>query len=397
MKLKTTLFGNVYQFKDVKEVLAKANELRSGDVLAGVAAESSQQRVAAKQVLSDMTVADIRNNPVIPYEEDCVTRLIQDDVNETAYQRIKNWTISDLREYVLNDEVTSDDIAFVRKGLTSEVVAAVAKVCSNADLIYGAKKMPVIKKANTTIGLPGTFSCRLQPNDTRDDVQSIAAQIYEGLSFGAGDAVIGICGSEKGLKEFGVELAMLDEARAVGAEFNRIAGENCLYFETGQGSALSAGANFGADQVTMEARNYGLARHYDPFLVNTVVGFIGPEYLYNDRQIIRAGLEDHFMGKLSGISMGCDCCYTNHADADQNLNENLMILLATAGCNYIMGMPLGDDIMLNYQTTAFHDTATVRQLLNLRPSPEFERWLETMGIMANGRLTQRAGDPSLFF
>ncbi|EIC0495459.1 ethanolamine ammonia-lyase subunit alpha, partial [Salmonella enterica subsp. enterica serovar Enteritidis] len=206
-----------------------------------------------------------------------------------------------------------------------------------------------------------------------------------------------ICGSEKGLKEFGVELAMLDEARAVGAEFNRIAGENCLYFETGQGSALSAGANFGADQVTMEARNYGLARHYDPFLVNTVVGFIGPEYLYNDRQIIRAGLEDHFMGKLSGISMGCDCCYTNHADADQNLNENLMILLATAGCNYIMGMPLGDDIMLNYQTTAFHDTATVRQLLNLRPSPEFERWLETMGIMANGRLTKRAGDPSLFF
>ncbi len=283
-------------------------------------------------------------------------------------------------------------------------------------------------------------------------MQSIAAQIYEGLSFGAGDAVIGvnpvtddvenlsrvldtvygvidkfniptraacwrtspprlkpsaaarrglifqsICGSEKGLKEFGVELAMLDEARAVGAEFNRIAGENCLYFETGQGSALSAGANFGADQVTMEARNYGLARHYDPFLVNTVVGFIGPEYLYNDRQIIRAGLEDHFMGKLSGISMGCDCCYTNHADADQNLNENLMILLATAGCNYIMGMPLGDDIMLNYQTTAFHDTATVRQLLGLRPSPEFERWLETMGIMANGRLTKRAGDPSLFF
>lgn len=206
-----------------------------------------------------------------------------------------------------------------------------------------------------------------------------------------------ICGSEKGLKEFGVELAMLDEARAVGAEFNRIAGENCLYFETGQGSALSAGANFGADQVTMEARNYGLARHYDPFIVNTVVGFIGPEYLYNDRQIIRAGLEDHFMGKLSGISMGCDCCYTNHADADQNLNENLMILLATAGCNYIMGMPLGDDIMLNYQTTAFHDTATVRQLLNLRPSPEFERWLESMGIMANGRLTKRAGDPSLFF
>ncbi|GHL21354.1 ethanolamine ammonia-lyase heavy chain [Escherichia coli] len=452
MKLKTTLFGNVYQFKDVKEVLAKANELRSGDVLAGVAAASSQERVAAKQVLSEMTVADIRNNPVIAYEDDCVTRLIQDDVNETAYNQIKNWSISELREYVLSDETSVDDIAFTRKGLTSEVVAAVAKICSNADLIYGAKKMPVIKKANTTIGIPGTFSARLQPNDTRDDVQSIAAQIYEGLSFGVGDAVIGVnpvtddvenlsrvldtiygvidkfniptglragarhhpdrsdssrrtgradfpeyLRQRKGLKEFGVELAMLDEARAVGAEFNRIAGENCLYFETGQGSALSAGANFGADQVTMEARNYGLARHYDPFIVNTVVGFIGPEYLYNDRQIIRAGLEDHFMGKLSGISMGCDCCYTNHADADQNLNENLMILLATAGCNYIMGMPLGDDIMLNYQTTAFHDTATVRQLLNLRPSPEFERWLESMGIMANGRLTKRAGDPSLFF
>ncbi|HAL7326060.1 TPA: ethanolamine ammonia-lyase subunit EutB [Escherichia coli] len=326
MKLKTTLFGNVYQFKDVKEVLAKANELRSGDVLAGVAAASSQERVAAKQVLSEMTVADIRNNPVIAYEDDCVTRLIQDDVNETAYNQIKNWSISELREYVLSDETSVDDIAFTRKGLTSEVVAAVAKICSNADLIYGAKKMPVIKKANTTIGIPGTFSARLQPNDTRDDVQSIAAQIYEGLSFGVGDAVIGvnpvtddvenlsrvldtiygvidkfniptqgcvlahvttqieairrgapgglifqsICGSEKGLKEFGVELAMLDEARAVGAEFNRIAGENCLYFETGQGSALSAGANFGADQVTMEARNYGLARHYDPFIVNTV-------------------------------------------------------------------------------------------------------------------------------
>ncbi|WP_089612740.1 ethanolamine ammonia-lyase subunit EutB [Escherichia coli] len=424
MKLKTTLFSNVYQFKDVKEVLAKANELRSGDVLAGVAAASSQERVAAKQVLSEMTVADIRNNPVIAYEDDCVTRLIQDDVNETAYNQIKNWSISELREYVLSDETSVDDIAFTRKGLTSEVVAAVAKICSNADLIYGAKKMPVIKKANTTIGIPGTFSARLQPNDTRDDVENLSRvldTIYgvidkfniptqgcvlahvttqiEAIRRGAPGGLIfqSICGSEKGLKEFGVELAMLDEARAVGAEFNRIAGENCLYFETGQGSALSAGANFGADQVTMEARNYGLARHYDPFIVNTVVGFIGPEYLYNDRQIIRAGLEDHFMGKLSGISMGCDCCYTNHADADQNLNENLMILLATAGCNYIMGMPLGDDIMLNYQTTAFHDTATVRQLLNLRPSPEFERWLESMGIMANGRLTKRAGDPSLFF
>ena len=386
-------------------------------------------------------------------EEDCVTRLIQDDINEAEYSRIKNWSIGELREHVLSDTTSLDDINLLRKGLTSEVIAGVAKICSNADLIYGAKKSPVVKYANTTIGLPGHFCARLQPNDTRDDVQSISAQIYEGLSYGVGDAVIGvnpvtddvdnlsrvldtvygiidkfaiptqgcvlshvttqmeairrgapgglifqsICGSEKGLREFGVELEMLDEARHVGAQYNRIAGPNCLYFETGQGSALSAGAHYGADQVTMEARNYGLARHYDPFLVNTVVGFIGPEYLYNDKQIIRAGLEDHFMGKLSGISMGCDCCYTNHADADQNLNENLMILLATAGCNYIMGMPLGDDIMLNYQTTAFHDTATVRQLLNLRPAPEFEAWLEKMGLMEDGRLTQRAGDPSLFF
>jgi ethanolamine ammonia-lyase large subunit len=453
MKLKTQLFGKTYQFGSAKEVLAKANEPRSGDILAGVAAGTAQERVAAKQVLSELTVADIRMNPVIPYEEDCVTRLIQDGINETSYARVANWSIGELREYILADSTDTDAIAFLRKGLSSEVVAAVAKICSNTDLIYGAKKIPVVKRANNTMGLPGHFSARLQPNDTRDDVKSIAAQMYEGLSYGIGDAVIGvnpvtdnventtrvlgtiyeaidkfeiptqgcvlahvttqveairrgapgglifqsICGSEKGLREFGVELAMLDEARAVGAEYNRIAGSNCLYFETGQGSALSAGAHYGADQLTMEARNYGLARHYDPFMVNTVVGFIGPEYLYNDRQIIRAGLEDHFMGKLSGLSMGVDCCYTNHADADQNSNENLMILLAAAGCNFIIGMPMGDDIMLNYQTSAFHDTATIRQLLGLRPAPEFEQWLERMGLMHNGRLTARAGDPSIFF
>lgn len=453
MKLKTQLFGQSYQFKDVKEVLAKANEPRSGDVLAGVSAATSQERVAAKQVLSELTVADIRMNPVVPYEEDCITRLIQDNINETSYNSIKNWTIGELREYILSDDTTDDQIAFLRKGISSEVVAGVAKICSNGDLIYGAKKMPVIKHANNTIGLPGHFGCRLQPNDTRDNVKSIEAQIYEGLSYGAGDAVIGvnpvtddvenlrrvldtiyevidkyniptqgcvlghvstqieairkgapgglifqsICGSEKGLKEFGVSLEMLDEAQAVGREYNRIAGSNFFYFETGQGSALSANAHYGADQVTMEARNYGLARHYNPFMVNTVVGFIGPEYLYDGRQIMRAGLEDHFMGKLSGISMGCDTCYTNHANADQNVNETLAILLASAGCNFIIGMPLGDDIMLNYQTSAFHDTAMVRQLLNLRPAPEFERWLESMGIMSNGRLTSIAGDASIFF
>ena len=453
MKLSTRLFGQTYQFRDVKDVLAKANELRSGDVLAGIAAETAQERVAAKHVLSELTVADLRNNPVIPYEEDVVTRVIQDGINEGAYDKLKNWTISELREYLFCDGTRLEDIEFLRKGLTSEVVAGVAKICSNADLIYGAKRMPVIKKGNTTVGLPGTFSCRLQPNDTRDDVKSVVAQIYEGLSFGAGDAVIGInpvtdnvenvtrllhqiyeivdkfhiptqgcvlahvttqmeairkgapaglifqsiCGSEKGLAEFGVTVEMLDEAHQVATTYNRSAGSSVMYFETGQGSALSANAHYGADQLTMEARNYGLARRYNPLLVNTVVGFIGPEYLYNDRQIIRAGLEDHFMGKLSVISMGCDCCYTNHAEANQNSNENLMILLATAGCNYVMGLPMGDDIMLNYQTTAFHDTATIRQLLNLRPAPEFERWLERMGIMENGRLTAKAGDASMFF
>ena len=386
MKLSAHLFGQTYQFKDVKDVLAKASDGRSGDVLAGVYASSAQERVAAKYVLSEFTLADLRNNPVVPYEEDCVTRVIQDDVNETAYERIRNWSVSELREYILSDDRSDDELNFLRKGLTSEMVAAVAKVCSNADLIYGAKRMPVVKKANTTIGLPGRFAARLQPNDTRDNVDSIVAQIYEGLSYGVGDAVIGInpvtdnventkrmlsavqeiidkfdiptqpcvlahistqieairqgapgglifqsiCGSEKGLNEFGVSLELLEEAIDVGRKYNRLAGSNFMYFETGQGSALSASANHGADQMTMEARNYGLARRYDPFLVNTVVGFIGPEYLYNARQIMRAGLEDHFMGKLTGISMGCDCCYTNHAESDQNSNENLIMLLAAA-------------------------------------------------------------------
>ena len=453
MKLSAQLFGQTYQFRDVKDVLGKASDGRSGDVLAGVYAATAQERVAAKYVLSEFLLSDLRNNPVVPYEEDCVTRVIQDTVNETAYERIRNWTVSELREYILSDDRSDDELNFLRKGLTSEMVAAVAKICSNADLIYGAKRMPVVKKANTTIGLPGRFAARLQPNDTRDNVDSIVAQVYEGLSYGVGDAVIGInpvtdnventkrmlsavqeiidkyniptqpcvlahistqieairqgapgglifqsiCGSEKGLKEFGVSLEILDEAMEVGRKYNRLAGSSFMYFETGQGSALSAAANHGADQMTMEARNYGLARRYDPFIVNTVVGFIGPEYLYNARQIMRAGLEDHFMGKLTGISMGCDTCYTNHADSDQSSSENLMVLLAAAGCNYIMGMPLGDDIMLNYQTSAFHDTATVRQLMGLRPLPEFEAWLEKMGLMENGRLTPIAGDASVFF
>ncbi|GBU09183.1 ethanolamine ammonia-lyase large subunit [Gammaproteobacteria bacterium] len=453
MKLKANLFGQTYQFKDVKEVQAKASDLRSGDMLAGVGAKSARERVAAKYVLSQMSIADVYNNPVIPYELDCVTRIICDDINISSYMKIQNMTIGELREYILSDKTGIEQIEFLRKGLSSEVIAAVTKLCSNHDLIYGAKKIPVIKKANTTLGLEGRLASRLQPNDTRDNLDSIRAQIFEGLSYGMGDAVIGmnpvtdnventrrildtiydiidtynipaqgcvlahittqmeavrqgapsgllfqsICGSEKGLTEFGVTLEMLDEAAEVGRSMSKIAGANHLYFETGQGSALSADAHFGADQMTLEARNYGLARHYDPFIVNTVVGFIGPEYLYNDRQIIRAGLEDHFMGKLSGLSMGVDSCYTNHAEADQNSNENLMVLLATAGVNFLVTMGLGDDIMLNYQTGAFHDVATLRQVMNTRPAPEFEVWLEHMGIMRDGRLTDIAGDASIFF
>ncbi|RJF92059.1 ethanolamine ammonia-lyase subunit EutB [Noviherbaspirillum saxi] len=453
MKLTTHLFKEFYRFADVKEVMAKASNARSGDILAGVAAQTAKERVAAKQVLSNLTLADLRNNPVVPYEQDSVTRVIQDAVNGSAYEKIRNWTVGELREWLLCDDTSVSDIEFARKGMTAEMIAAVAKLCSNADLIYGAKKMPVIKTANTTLGRPGTFSSRLQPNDTRDELKSVRAQIYEGLSYGAGDALIGInpvsdnvesckrmlgqiyevidkyaiptqgcvlahvttqmeairqgapaglifqslCGSEKGLKEYGISVELIDEAYEVAKHYSRISGPHVMYFETGQGSALSANAHYGADQTTMEARNYGLAARWDPFMVNTVVGFIGPEYLYNDRQIIRAGLEDHFMGKLSGLSMGCDCCYTNHAEADQNSNENLAVLLATAGCNFVINMAMGDDIMLNYQTLAFHDIATIRQLLNLRPAAEFEAWLEQQGVMENGRLTRKAGDASIFF
>jgi ethanolamine ammonia-lyase large subunit len=453
MNLKTTLFGQTYQFRDVKDVLAKANELRSGDVLAGVAVETAQERVAAKQVLSEMRLETLRENPVVPYEEDAITRVIQDAVNKAVYEDIKHWTVSELREYILSDVPTREDYERMRRGLTSEMVAAVCKICSNGDLMVGAKKLYVISKANCTVGIPGRLSARMQPNDTRDDIDSIMVQVYEGLTYGCGDAVIGInpvtesventirilnavkeatdkwniptqgcvlshisnqlaalekgaaggllfqslSGTEKGLSEFGVTVELLDEAYEMGKHYCKLAGSNMMYFETGQGTALSANAHHGADQVTIEARNYGLAKRYKPHLLNTVVGFIGPEYLFNHQQITRAALEDHFMGKVTGISMGCDACYTNHADTDQNSNENLTVLLAAAGCNYVMSLPLGDDIMLNYQTTGFHDVATARQLLGYRPAPEFEAWMETMGLIENGKLTARAGDPSIFF
>ena len=450
MILKTTLLGKTYEFTGVKQVLAKANEEKTGDKLAGLAAESAQERVAAKVVLSALTLHDLRESPAVPYEEDEVTRIIQDDVNETAYRRIQNWTVSELREWILAETTTSQDIRRVSRGLTSEMVAAVCKLMSNLDLIYAAGKMPVTAHCNTTIGLPGTLSCRLQPNHTTDDPEGITASTLEGLSFGAGDAVIGlnpvtdspeqvgkvlrrfqeikehwqiptqicvlahvtaqmkavragapcdlifqsIAGSQKGNEAFGFTAATLEEARQLLLRDGTAEGPNVMYFETGQGSELSSDAHFGTDQVTMEARCYGFAKRFQPFLVNTVVGFIGPEYLYDARQVTRAGLEDHFMGKLTGISMGCDCCYTNHMKADQNDIENLAALLTMAGCNYFMGIPHGDDIMLNYQTTGFRETATLRELTGKTAIPEFQRWLEKMGFVENGHLTPKAGDGS---
>ncbi|WP_461614674.1 ethanolamine ammonia-lyase subunit EutB [Clostridium sp. Marseille-QA1073] len=452
MILKTKLFGKVYQFKDVKEVLAKANEEKSGDKLAGVAAETAQERVAAKVVLSNLTVSDVRNNPVVPYEMDEITRIIQDSINEKIYGEIKNWTIAELREWILNEKTTGADIRRISRGLTSEVIAAVAKLMSNLDLVYGANKIKVTAHCNTTIGEAGTLSARLQPNHPTDDPDGILASVLEGLTYGIGDALIGlnpvddtvgsvvkvlkrfeetkqkyqiptqncvlahvttqmdaikqgaptdlifqsIAGSQKGNEAFGINAALIQEARDLALREGTAAGPNVMYFETGQGSELSADANFGADQVTMEARCYGFARKYEPFLVNTVVGFIGPEYLYDSKQVIRAGLEDHFMGKLSGIPMGCDACYTNHMKADQNDIENLSILLSTAGCTYFMGIPHGDDVMLNYQTTGYHETAALRELLGKRPIAEFEAWLEKWNFIENGKLTGNAGDASVF-
>lgn len=452
MILKTKLFGRSYSFKTVKEVLAKANEEKSGDKLAGIAALTSEERVAAKIVLSSLTMADLRNNPVIPYEKDEVTRIIESQVDNDEYSKIKNWTVSELREWILSDETEESDIKRVSKGLTSEMVAAVTKLMTNLDLIYAASKIRITAHCNTTIGKSGILASRLQPNHPTDDTKGITASLMEGLSYGLGDAVIGlnpvndtvesvskvlrlfdefkrkwsiptqicvlahvttqieclkkgvpadlifqsVAGSEKGNAGFGINGDLIQEAYSLALEKGTASGPNVMYFETGQGSELSSDSHFDADQVTLEARCYGFAKKYNPFIVNTVVGFIGPEYLYDSKQVIRAGLEDHFMGKLTGIPMGCDACYTNHMKADQNDIENLAVLLATAGCNYFMGVPHGDDVMLNYQCTGYHETATLRQLLKMKPIREYEIWLEKMGILENGRLSKKAGDASIF-
>jgi ethanolamine ammonia-lyase large subunit len=452
MLLRTKLFGRTYEFPDIRILMGKANEEKSGDRLAGVAAESATERAAARVVLAEVPLWVLRQNPAVPYEQDEVTRVIHDAINESVYNEIKDWTVGQLREWILADQTTGEMIHRVSNGLTAEMIAAVTKLMSNMDLIYGASKIRISKHCNNTIGMPGTLSSRLQPNHPTDSPEGIRAEIYEGLSYGSGDSVIGInpvddsyssvarileisyqvikdwsiptqncvlahvttqmrclesgspvglvfqsiAGSQRGNESFGISVGMLDEAYELAKKHCYPAGPNYMYFETGQGSALSADAHNGWDQLTLEARNYGLAKRYDPFQVNTVVGFIGPEYLYDAQQIQRAGLEDHFMGKLTGISMGCDACYTNHARIDQNGIENLAVLLTAAGCNYFMGLPMADDSMLSYQSTSFHDTAALRQLFKLRPAPEFETWLEEIGLMKDGVLTEKAGDPTFF-
>lgn len=452
MAYKTLLSGQNFTFASVKEVLAKANEEKSGDILAGVAAGSGIERIAAKEVLAGMTLEELRQNPVVPYEQDEVTRLNQDSINEAVYGGIKGWTVAELREWLLDYHTGEEEIRRISRALTAEMVAAVAKLMGNLDLVYAANKIRVPAHCNTTIGLRGTLSTRLQPNHTTDNVEGITASLFEGLSYGCGDALIGlnpsgdtasslseilkrfdeiknqfeiptqicvlghittqlaavragapadlifqsIAGSQKGNEAFGFTTDHIREAQELLRRRGTATGPNVMYFETGQGAELSSDAHYGADQVTMEARCYGYAREFKPFMVNTVVGFIGPEYLYDSRQVIRAGLEDHFMGKLSGLPMGCDCCYTNHMMADQNDIENLALLLGSAGVNYILGVPTSDDIMLNYQTNAYHDVTAIREVLGLRPIREFDLWLEKMGISRDGRLTDRAGDPTIF-
>lgn len=446
---KYILGNNTYIFKNLAELMAKATPKRSGDILAGVSASTSQERVVAQMCLAEVPLQNFLNEVLIPYEEDEITRLIIDEHDKEAFFDIAHLTVGDFRNWLLSDDTTTQTINKVRAGITPEMAAAVSKIMRNQDLILAAKKCSVITAFRNTIGLPNRLSTRLQPNNPTDDVMGIAATILDGLLYGNGDAVIGInpatdnveqtikllklmgdvidryeiptqsCvlthvtttieaiekgapvdlvfqsigGTEATNSSFGVNLDILKEGYEAALSLNRgTVGNNVMYFETGQGSALSANANFGLDQQTCEVRAYAVARKFHPLLVNTVVGFIGPEYLFDGKEITRAGLEDHFCGKLLGLPMGCDICYTNHADADQNDMDNLLTLLGVAGCNFIMGIPGSDDIMLNYQTTSFHDALYARKALNLAPAPEFAQWLEKMQIftdMENFRLNDK--------
>ncbi|WP_151669853.1 ethanolamine ammonia-lyase subunit EutB [Nitrincola schmidtii] len=443
-----------YQFNDLKTLMAKATPLRSGDCLAGIAAEDAQERIAAQMLLADLPLTTFLNDPLIPYEQDEVTRLIIDQHDTSAFSIVAHLTVGDFRDWLLSDHADTLTLQQLAKGLTPEMVAAVSKIMRIQDLINVSAKCNVVTRFRNTLGLSGHLSTRLQPNHPTDDPAGIAASVLDGLLYGSGDAVIGInpasdndyavttlmkmlddviqhyqiptqfcvlshvttqidainkgvpvdlifqsiAGTEAANTSFGINLALLSEALDAGRSLNRgTLGNHVMYFETGQGSALSANAHHGVDQQTCEARAYAVARHFEPLLVNTVVGFIGPEYLYDGKQIIRAGLEDHFCGKLLGLPMGCDICYTNHAEADQDDMDMLLTLLGVAGINFIMGIPGSDDIMLNYQTTSFHDALYVRQVLNKKPAPEFERWLQQQGIFnAQGQLNTASELPGDF-
>src|SRR6266480_7238813 len=441
-----------FAFRDLRELFAKANEEKSGDQLAGLAARSERERVAAKCKLADLSLSEIVQQPLIDPTEDDVSRLILQTFDEEAFRPIRSMTVGEFREYILGDATSEQELRQIQRGITPEIVAAVAKIMSNKDLVLAAAKIRNVTRCRNTMGQPGVLGIRVQPNHPADDVGGILLSTFEGLLYGCGDAVIGVnpatdsvesvssilvalnrlvnayeiptqtcclahittqlaalnrgapvdllfqsvAGTEAANRSFGITLNMLRDGGERVREHHRQrdtawAGDDVMYFETGQGSALSAEAHHGIDQLTLEARAYGVARAFHPFLVNSVVGFIGPEYLYDERQIIRAGLEDHFMGKLLGLPMGCDVCYTNHAEADQNSADNLLLLLAAAGCNYFMGVPCADDVMLNYQSTSFHDALGARQLFGLKPAPEFLAWLEEVGIFQGKTLAVTDG------
>lgn len=434
----TTLAHHNYQFASLKELMAKASPARSGDNLAGIAAQSAEERMAAKMALADVSLREILDTPLIPYEDDEVTRLIIDTQDKNAFQAISHLTVGDFRDWLLDDSTDTQKLREVAKGITPEMAAAVSKLMRNQDLILAASKCQVTTQFRNTIGLPGHLSVRLQPNHPTDDLKGIAASMLDGLLYGAGDAVVGInpasdslpvlqrlnhmmddiisrfeiptqscvlthvtntlqliergapvdlvfqsvAGTEAANSGFGINLALLQEAHDAALSLKRgTLGNNVMYFETGQGSCLSSNAHHGVDQQTCEARAYAVARHFNPLLVNTVVGFIGPEYLYDGKQIIRAGLEDHFCGKLMGLPLGCDVCYTNHAEADQDDMDTLLTLLCNAGLTFLIGVPGADDIMLNYQSTSFHDALYARRLLGLTHAPEFAEWLTRMQII----------------
>lgn len=453
MSFSETVGVRTYRFDDLATLLAKASPRRSGDELAGIAAATEEERAAAKLALSAVPLRAFIEEAFIPYEDDEVTRLIIDEHSKDAFAAVSHLTVGEFREWLLADSTDTAALVAVSQGLTPEMVAAVSKLMRNQDLILAAKKRPVVTRFRNTVGLPGHMSVRLQPNHPTDDVQGIAASMIDGLMYGCGDAMIGInpasdspqaignllammdafrerydvptqtcvlthvtntlaameqgapvdlvfqsiAGTQKANASFGISIALLQEAYEAGLSLKRgTVGENLMYFETGQGSALSASAHHGVDQQTCEARAYAVARRFNPFLVNTVVGFIGPEYLYDGKQIIRAGLEDHFCAKLLGVPMGCDVCYTNHAEADQDDMDTLLTLLGAANVNFIMGVPGADDVMLNYQSTSFHDALYVRDVLGLKRAPEFEAWLQAIQITnARGMLREQTQWPAL--